>query len=255
MLIIVIVAIYIFLHMFGAWGVYRLTNNPSVVDVAWGLGLMVSGLIYLWSQPMNARLIVISSLLILWGVRLSGYIWYTRIRKGIVDKRYLKLSEDWKIARPLGFFLNFELQGLFILIMSSVFFFAATQTYQAFSILDVFGVCLVLIGIIGESVADWQLHRFQSSHKAEVCKAGLWSYSRHPNYFFEWVVWCGFAVFGLKHTFGCVGLLSPLVLYYIMTRITGPLTEKGSLVKRGEAYLLYQRQTPMFFPFKKLLNR
>lgn len=246
-----IVAIYIFLQMCVAWVGYRLTKNPSIVDVIWGVGLMVSGLIYLWSVPINTRLIIISALLILWCIRLSGYLWYTRIRKGLVDIRYLKLSDSWKISKSLGFFLNFQLQGVFILIMSSVFLFAATKPETSMSLTDWLGVILTLVGIVGETIADWQLYHFQQARTGKVCQVGLWNYSRHPNYFFDWLAWCGFALFGLGHPLGCIGLLSPLVLYIIMTRITGPLTEKGSLIKRGEAYLLYQRQTPMFFPFKK----
>jgi steroid 5-alpha reductase family enzyme len=243
--------IYILIQMFCVWLLYRFTKNPSIVDVAWAMGLMVTGLIYLWSQPFNLRLFVISTLLIIWGLRLGGYLWFTRIRKAIVDKRYVKLSENWKIAKSLGYLLNFQLQGFFILIISSVFLFAVAGTAQTLSWLDGLGVLLVLIGVIGETIADQELYHFQQQHRGKVCDLGLWKYSRHPNYFFEWIVWCGFTIFGLQHIFGCIGIVSPLLLYLIMTKMTGPLTEKVSIMSKGEAYLAYQRTTPQFFPGRK----
>jgi steroid 5-alpha reductase family enzyme len=246
-----IAMIYIIIQMFCVWLLYRVTKNPSIVDVAWAAGLTVSGLIYLWSEPVNLRLFVISGLLLIWGLRLGGYLWFTRIRKSIIDKRYIKLSENWKIAKSLGFFLNFQLQGLFILIISIVFLFAVTGTGQTLSWVDGLGVWLVVTGIIGETIADQQLYHFKKQQLGNVCDLGLWKYSRHPNYFFEWIVWCGFTIFGLQHNVGCLGIVSPLLLYLIMTKITGPLTEAVSIASRGEAYLAYQRTTPQFFPGRK----
>ena len=112
--IIAIVFIYLFLQMCFVWIIYRLIKNPSVVDASWSIGLMTSGLIYLWSLPMTPRSAVISMLIIIWALRLAGYLWYTRIRQGHVDKRYTELSTNWKISQSLGFFLNFQLQGLLI---------------------------------------------------------------------------------------------------------------------------------------------
>src|SRR5437762_12040493 len=90
--IIATVFIYLIVQICFVWVIYRLVKNPSVVDVSWSLGLMTSGLIYLWSGPMTARSAVISALIILWALRLAGYLWYTRIRQGHVDKRYAQLS-------------------------------------------------------------------------------------------------------------------------------------------------------------------
>jgi steroid 5-alpha reductase family enzyme len=245
-----IVWIYIIMQMLVVWVLYRILKNPSIVDVAWSLGLMVSGLIYLWSGPFNFRITMISCVLILWGLRLAGFLWYTRIRVGKVDKRYTALSNNWKIAKSLGFFFNFQLQGFFILIISSVFLFAVQSTSQEPSILDWLGVIVALLAIIGESIADAQLYHFQKNHKGEVCQAGLWNYCRHPNYYFEWLVWCGFTLFALHDPLGWLACISPALLYVIMTKMTGPLTERESLASRGQAYLDYQNSTPMFFPFK-----
>jgi steroid 5-alpha reductase family enzyme len=241
------VVIYLFLQMCLMWGLYRLLKNPSVVDVSWSMGLMISGLLYLSQQPLNARHIVIGTLLIAWALRLAIYLGITRIAKGHQDKRYTRLSDAWTISPALGFFLNFQLQGLLIFLMSSVFFIIAYSPIAELSFMDWLACGVVVIGIVGESIADIQLQHFKKKHAHAVCNVGLWNYSRHPNYFFDWLTWCGFALFGLQSSFGYLGLLSPLVLYVIFTRITGPMTEQGSVQSKGQQYIAYQQQTSMFF--------
>ncbi|WP_115712514.1 DUF1295 domain-containing protein [Legionella sainthelensi] len=247
-----IVVIYLFLQMSFMWGLYRILKNPSVVDVSWSLGLMVSGLIYLGVTSLSFRTLIIGILLVLWALRLAFYLWYTRIRTGHVDKRYIDLSVNWKINPSLGFFINFQLQGMLILIISSVFFLISQSGLTHITLLDSLAFCIIAVGIMGETLADMQLHRFKMQHKGEVCHIGLWSYSRHPNYFFDWLSWMGFALFAIQSNAGYLCLLSPLMLYVIFTHITGPLTERGSIQSRGQKYIEYQKQTSMFFPwFKK----
>lgn len=243
------VVIYLFLQMSFMWGLYRILKNPSVVDVSWSLGLMVSGLIYLSRTALSVRSLIIGFLLILWALRLAFYLWYTRIRKGHVDKRYIELSTNWKISPSLGFFINFQLQGLLILIISSVFFLISTSGLTHITMIDVLACCIIAAGIMGETLADLQLHRFKMEHKGEVCRIGLWTYSRHPNYFFDWLSWLGFALFAIQSNIGYLSLLSPLMLYVVFTRMTGPLTERGSIQSRGQKYIEYQKHTSMFFPW------
>lgn len=253
-----IVVIYLFLQMSFMWGLYRILKNPSVVDVSWSLGLMISGLIYLSVTPFSFRTLIISSLLILWALRLAFYLWYTRIRKGHVDKRYIELSANWKISPSLGFFINFQLQGLLILIISSVFFLISKSGITHITLIDSLAFCIIVVGIIGETLADLQLQRFKTQYKGQVCNVGLWHYSRHPNYFFDLLSWIGFALFAIQSNMGYLGLLSPLMLYVIFTRMTGPMTERSSIQSRGQKYIEYQKQTSMLFPwFKKkaVLNK
>lgn len=233
------------------WIVYRLIKNPSIVDASWSIGLMASGLLYLWSLPMTPRSSVISVLIIIWALRLAGYLWFTRISQGHVDKRYTELSNHWKISQSFGFFLNFQLQGLLIFIISFVFYFISTSNNLSLSLIDGVAIFIVILGIIGESLADIQLNRFKKRQKGGVCNIGLWNYSRHPNYFFDWLTWLGFTLFGIQSNRGYLGIVSLLLLYVIFTRITGPLTERGSVQSRGQKYIDYQNQTSMFFPWFK----
>lgn len=247
-MIILLVLVIIFFHTCLIWFWYRYTNNPSVVDIGWASGLTLSGLIYLTQSEWTLRPFILGLTLIIWGVRLGGYLWYTRIRHKVVDKRYVALSENWKIAQPLGFFLNFQLQGVFIFIISIPWYFTSIKAQSNLSPLDIIGLLIFSIAIIFETASDLQLSDFKKKYPGRVCNAKLWQYCRHPNYFFEWLVWCAFTMFALSLPYGWISIISPLMLYFIMTRITAPLTEKGSIQSRGEAYIQYQKETPMFFP-------
>jgi steroid 5-alpha reductase family enzyme len=250
--IIVIVFFYLVFHMCFVWMVYRVTKNPSVVDASWSIGLLISGLLYLGTIPITLRTTVVGILLTLWALRLAGYLWYTRVLQGHIDKRYTQLSTGWKISKSLGFFLNFQLQGLLIFIISFLFYLTSTSNNSSLTVIDVIAIILVLVGIFGETAADLQLYRFKINQKGSVCNKGLWDYSRHPNYFFDWLTWLGFTFFAFQSNYGYFGIVSPLLLYVLFTQITGPLTERGSVQSRGQKYIDYQKSTSMFFPwFKK----
>ncbi len=247
--VIAIVYFYLVLQMCFVWVIYRVLKNPSVVDASWSIGLMISGLIYLETMPITPRKTVVGALIIVWALRLAGYLWYTRIYQGHRDKRYTELSNKWKINQSLGFFLNFQLQGLLIFIISFVFYLISNSKNSSLTLIDRMAIVIVLVGVIGETVADLQLYRFKARKKGAVCNIGLWNYSRHPNYFFDWLTWLGFTVFAFQSTNGYLGMISLLLLYLIFTQITGPLTEHGSVQSRGQKYIDYQKQTSMFFPW------
>lgn len=243
-----IVALEIILAMTIAWLIYIYKKNPGVVDVAWGIVLTLSGLSYLLSKPLQPYSMVVSFILLIWGIRLSGFLWWTRIRKNEMDKRYVKISEGWTISKSIGFLANYQLQGFFIFIISLPFYFIANRPGASFLPLDYFASFLALFSILMETIADQQLEQWKKHRKGTLCNQGLWSLSRHPNYFFEWLTWCAFCLFALSHSFGWISIISPLCLYLIMTKITGPLTERGSIESKGDAYREYQNNTPMFFP-------
>lgn len=238
------VLVFTAIHMSLFWLLYLKLKNPAVVDVGWASVLTLSGWIYLLSAGKAWIGIVSGLLLLIWGLRLGGYLWFSRVRKGEKDKRYSKLSEDWNINKKLGFFLNYQLQGLLAWLVSFSFYFISQRT--DFSLWDFLAFGLIVAGLVGESLADFQLQQYKRQPGDPVCKVGLWQYSRHPNYFFDWLAWLGFALIGLGA--GWMALISPLTLYLIMVYVTGPITEKGSLESRGEAYRQYQQQTNLFFP-------
>ncbi len=230
------------------WLYYRVTNNPSVVDVAWSLGHWLAGSIFLFASGINQRSLLLWIFLTIWALRLAAYLYWTRIRVGIVDKRYTQLSQQWRMAPSLGFFLNFQMQAVLIILVVCSLYINGQSHDSSIGLLQLFGLLIVGLAIALETIADLQLRRFVQSHKGQVCNVGLWQYCRHPNYYFEWLVWVGFAITALPLSYGFIGMLSPLTLYIIMTQITGPMTEQGSLASKGQAYSDYQASVPMFFP-------
>ena len=248
-MIFLIATAVIFFHMSLIWLWYRHTKNPSVVDVGWASGLTIIGMLYLYTSPISTKKIILSVVLLIWGLRLGGYLWYTRIRPNLLDKRYAQLSKKWKMPKPLGFLLNFQFQGVLILIVSLPWYFVSQLSPEnPISTIDYLLILIALLSIATESLADFQLQSFKTRHIGKVCDVGLWFYSRHPNYFFEWLTWCAFAGFAFSGPLGWLACVSPLALWVIMARITGPFTENGSIESRGELYLRYQKSTPMFFP-------
>ena len=238
----VINVLFISAIMLVAWFWYILKKNPGVIDMFWSIAIMSSGLIALTSQSnFTWYQFTAGFLLLTWGIRLSVYLWYTRVFPGHVDERYLSLSQDWKISKALGFLVNYQFQGFLALIIALPFWWIAQK--QFFSVPFILGIIFIITGIIGESIADFQLHRYKKNHDKGVYQQGLWRYSRHPNYFFEWLTWVGFACLAIMQPYGFISFLSPILLLCIMLFITVPLTEKQSLKSRGEAFKKYQKST------------
>jgi steroid 5-alpha reductase family enzyme len=116
---------------------------------------------------------------------------------------------------------------------------------------EIVGTALVFVSLCGETLADGQLAAFRrrEENKGKVCTIGLWRYSRHPNYFFEWMIWVGFGVFALGSAYGWIGLIAPASIYYLLRYKTGvPMAEESSLKSKGDAFRDYQTTTNEFFP-------
>jgi steroid 5-alpha reductase family enzyme len=146
----------------------------------------------------------------------------------------------------------FELQALIAVVFSLPFLLAAGNPSPRLGVLEILGLALALLATVGEATADWQAQRFKRDpgNSAAVVNVGLWRYSRHPNYFFESLVWWGFCIAALDSPWGWITLVCPLFMLYFLLRVTGiPLTEKHSLESRGEAYREYQRTTSRFIPW------
>jgi steroid 5-alpha reductase family enzyme len=162
------------------------------------------------------------------------------------------LRKEWKTNLPLRFFFFFQFQALLDLFLSLPFLLACLDTSAPLGIPEKIGAAIWIVGILGESVADAQLEAFKKNpaNKGKTCRAGLWNYSRHPNYFFEWTVWVGYAVFCIAAPWGLLGLLAPALILYFLLRLTGiPATEAQALRSRGDEYREYQRTTSAFVPW------
>lgn len=237
--------------MFVTWLVYLVLRNPGIVDLAWELGFMTSITVLLLQSPspiaFNSTQFIAWVCVILWGTRLSYSLIVHRLMKGEKEKRYDDLQPYLNKNQGLKYFLHFQLQALFqwIILLAFVPVFMVTIPITYITIL---ALLIFTIGFIGEWVADHQLRLFKESRAGKVCNIGLWNYSRHPNLFFEFVIWVGIALLSWSNLNFFWSMVGPIILLHTMYNITGPVTEKNSVKSRGKAYQDYQKKTPYFFP-------
>jgi steroid 5-alpha reductase family enzyme len=174
------------------------------------------------------------------------------------EGRYQALRAAWgpdpkTINRKFYFF--FLSQGVLNVLLSLPFLLIAFNPSPALHPLEWAAAALWGFALLGEGLADSQLKAFKARAAAagrhgEVCKAGLWRYSRHPNYFCEWLIWCAYALLALTSPYGYLAWISPAIILYLLLKVTGiPPTEAQSLRSRGEAYRRYQEETSAFFPW------
>ena len=229
----------------GLWLIYLWKRNPAVVDLGWAIGLTLMGLAHnLSGGTLSTGKLLTSLLVLLWGIRLGGYLFWTRLRLGKRDARYESLQRQPNIPASLFFLIHYLIQACFQAAVGFVFIFTAQSTTFD-SIWSKIGLMLWCVGYGGSIAADAQLHRFRirPDNRGKVCQVGLWNYSRHPNYFFEILLWSGFALIGLPTRLGGLGLISPITLLLTMTLLTGPISERQSLKSKPDAYRQYQKTT------------
>ncbi len=242
------------------WLVALKIKIASIVDILWAASFGIMAFLYwLLIAPHHiAPLpIIILVLIVIWSFRLAIYLGFRIFRHGRKeDSRYAALKEKWGDRATLNLFIFYQFQGLLIFILSLVFPFIFLNTTH-FLPQHFIGIALALVAIVGEALSDWHLSRFKTKHPQSICDVGLWKYSRHPNYFFQWLAWCAWAVLAtdLSYPLSLVTWAAPAIMYYLLRYVSGiPLTEKLMLQKYGAPYRSYLETTPPFFPtglFKK----
>ncbi len=233
------------------WEVQRRRRNAGIVDVAWSFGTALVGIAFcVFGTGDVGRRVLLGSLIGIWGVRLGTHLW-RRVANEAEDGRYRDLREKWGEQQQKWLFIFFQIQASWALIFASPIFFAARNDQPFPSALDLLGVGIWIVAITGEAIADRQLSRFRRDpqNRGQVCRRGLWAWSRHPNYFFEWVHWFGYVAIGWAAPWGALTLLGPMVMLLFLLKVTGiPPTEAQALRSRGESYRRYQSEVSVFFP-------
>ena len=229
-------------------------NNFSFVDVTWSYALAVIAPIYaLLGNGFTQRKIIAVTMALLWSARLGTYL-FLRVKRHHPheDVRYAVLREKWRDALAKNFFFFFQAQALLIVLLGVPVLLACLNTAPQLNTVEIVGAIVWLVGLSGEALSDAQMQRFKSdaSSKGKVCQVGLWRYSRHPNYFFESVVWWGFWLFACGSPWGWATIYAPALILYFLLRVTGiPLTEECAVKSKGDAYREYQRTTSAFVPW------
>lgn len=236
-----------------AWAWCVRLKNFSPVDAFWAICIGLTSLYFLLSETPNPKQIAAALLIGAWSARL-GFHLSKRIAKHHPeeDSRYIKLREVWEGRENRSFFWFFQGQAISVFLLALPFYLIAADPDPSFTSLSILGTVVATIGLIGETIADKQMSAFKSSDPdpKSVCRKGLWKYSRHPNYFFESVIWSGFFLFATGSPWGWTTIYAPAIITFLLLKVTGiPPTETSALKRKGEAYREYQRTTSPFIPW------
>jgi steroid 5-alpha reductase family enzyme len=245
--------------MSGGWLVWRVTRNSGWVDTFWTFGLGAVGCAgALWPlvlrEQVSWREALLAVLIAFWSLRLGLHI--ARRTRGITDDpRYAKLLRDWGGSAQTQMFWLVQKQALVSIPLALSMILAARNPAPGIRAQDILGLIVLAAGIIGEGISDSQLHRFRAdpANRGRLCDVGLWRWSRHPNYFFEWLGWIAYPLFAIDlggdYVWGYVALAGPLCMYWLLVHVSGiPPLEAHMLERRHDEFRAYQARTSAFFP-------
>jgi steroid 5-alpha reductase family enzyme len=249
--VISLAALVIFLYMSTVFLVALARRNNGIVDIAWGSGfILVSAVTFLNYGRGRARGWLALALVLIWGGRLALHI-YARNRGRDEDFRYAAWRRAWgKFFVLRSFFQIFMLQGLLMLLVASPLLLMVGQEQPPLNLLDGLGVCIWLAGFLFETVGDRQLATFvrDPANRGKLMTGGLWSVTRHPNYFGEACLWWGIGVIALSAPHGGLGLIGPALITFLLLFVSGvPLLEKKYAGRPD--WEDYKKRTSRFFPW------
>jgi steroid 5-alpha reductase family enzyme len=229
------------------------TRNAGVVDAVWAFGVGALAVFYaLAGDGDPARRMILAVLAGSWSLRLGAHLLTDRVIGKPEDGRYARMRAHWGVRAEPYLFAFFQMQAFWTVLFSIPFLAVAFNASKSLSVFDVAGIAVWIVAVTGETLADRQLARFRSrpESKGKTCREGLWRYSRHPNYFFEWVHWFAYPLLALPGQGFWVALAGPVIMLVFLYKITGiPYTEKQALRSRGEDYRRYQAGTSAFIPW------
>ena len=233
------------------WARQRHTRNAGIVDAIWAAGMGAAALYYAIVGDGAPLPRALGALLGgFWGCRLCLHL-LARVLTEAEDGRYRYLREHWQ-GHQGKFFLFFMAQALLVVLFALPFAAAARSPVDAAWPWIVLAVAIWVGSVAGEAIADRQLARFRAdpANRGRTCREGLWRYSRHPNYFFEWLHWFAYVALAVGSPWQGLSWCGPVVMYVFLRWISGiPYTEAQALRTRGDEYREYQRTTPMLFPW------
>lgn len=250
------IAVALSVLMAGAWLVQQRTGNSGWVDTIWTFSLGLVGVgSALWpigAAPTTPRQWLVAALVAIWSIRLGSHI---ALRTATIedDPRYAAIAKEWGVNSAKKMFVFLQNQGFGSIPLVFAIFVASRYPSDSLRLQDYLGVLILAVGIAGEALSDAQLKAFRSNpaNKGKVNNVGLWGWSRHPNYFFEWFGWLAYPMIAISpdYPWGWATLLAPIFMYWILVHVTGvPPLEQQMIKSRGDRYRDYQARTSVFFP-------
>ena len=235
------------------WAIAQIIKNNSIIDIVYGTTYILAVITSLFiSQNFVSRTILISSLVIVWGARLSIYLLMRNWGKP-EDYRYQEFRKNWGNHQMLfSYFKVFILQGAIVYaICFPVIYINLTSTAEVIGIQEIIGLVIWIIGFYFESVGDAQLKSFKSKpeNKGKVMNQGLWKYTRHPNYFGETTMWWGIYIIASADPQAIFTIFSPILITFLLLKVSG-VTMLEKKYKGSPEYIDYQKRTSAFFPWK-----
>ena len=232
------------------WLISLALRDASVIDPVWPLGFVAVAITaFIAGDGDEGRRLLILVLVGLWGLRLSGYLMWRNAGKG-EDFRYAAMRERrgrnfWIISLVTIFIL----QGVLMWIVSLPVQLAAVPD-RALGWLAVVGGIAWAIGFAFESIGDWQLARFKAdrSNTGKVLDTGLWRYTRHPNYFGDFMVWWGIYLIAAESGAGAWGFAGPVLMTILLVKVSGAGLLEKDIGQRRPGYAEYVRRTSGFLP-------
>jgi steroid 5-alpha reductase family enzyme len=238
------------LVMAAAWYFSMRVKNVGYVDVVWAALMSAAAILvsyYGIGSDLPRSLVALFGGI--WGARLCIHL-LKRVLHEAEDGRYQALRATWG-GSPAKFFLFFQMQAAIVTLFSIPFYAAASGRSSEMSGWTFAAIAIWFISVFGEYLADQQLAKFRndSSNKGRTCRAGLWGYSRHPNYFFEWLHWFSYVLLAVNSEYFWYSLVGPVVMLAFLYRVSGiPWTEAQALRSRGDDYRRYQNEVSAFIP-------
>lgn len=239
-----------------AWVAQRATGNSGWVDVAWSVGTGAAG-VWFALAPLDdggpqPRQLAVAGLVAAWSLRLALHI-ARRASAGQDDPRYAALRDEWGAGYQGRLYLFLLVQAAVAWALALSILLAARNPAPGLRLLDLAGIAVLAAAVLGEAVADQQLHRFKRdpANRGRVCDAGLWGWSRHPNYFFEFLFWCAFPLFAISGAWlwGWLTLLAPALMFWTLRYASGvPPLEAHMARHYGTSFRAYQQRVGPFVP-------
>lgn len=227
-------------------------KRNDIADIAWGLGYVLLAAYFWLNTEISARSLLVYLLVIFWGLRLAIHL-IMRNKDKKEDHRYAAWRKEWgRFFYLRSYFQVYILQGLLLLVVAFPIILVSSNYQPDINFLDILGIIVWLIGFYFETVGDYQLLKFikNPKNKGKILQAGLWKYTRHPNYFGEVTMWWGLFLIAINSTNGIYGIVSPLTITILILFVSGvPLLEKR--YAGNEDFEKYKKETSVFFPMPK----
>ena len=237
---------FIFIWSLLGFIVSRIAKRNDIADLLWPLGFLTISLLHIdLGSGTDLRSIIIFSFVCFWSLRLTS-LFIFRLSQKEEDQRYKNWRNDWGKSEPIYSFLKiYLLQTAIMVVVSFPIIYIGYYPQSETTYWDFLGAIFAVLGIMIESVADKQLFDFKNkSSKESILDQGLWSLCRHPNYLGEILFWWGIFFFSISVNNSFVTIISPILITFLLTKVSGsPMLEK-LLEKKGESFKIYLNKVP-----------